>query len=62
MKIINVEPVTSEDSRLTVEYNSNHVIINSDITPIICSEEQADRLGEILRNPQKLIPDNGSLA
>jgi hypothetical protein len=54
MKTITVKPVTSEDLEVTVEFDGQHVYINSELSPIICSQEQADRLGEILKNPEKI--------
>lgn len=56
MKIVNVEPVTSEDSRVTLEFDSKHIYISSDISPIVCSYAQADRIAELIMNPQE-IPD-----
>ena len=48
MKTFRIEPVTSEDSTITVEYDGNHIYISSDIMPIVCSDAQADKLGQIL--------------
>ena len=56
MKVIRVEPVTTEDSEVTLEFVSKHVYISSDTSPIVCSEQQAHKIGELLQHPHK-IPD-----
>lgn len=56
MKVIRIEPVTNEDSTITVEYDNKHVYISSDVMPIVCSDDQAYKLGEILQYPH-IIPD-----
>lgn len=56
MKIITIQPVKEEDLSIILEYDGQHVYISSDVSPIVCSQEQADRLGELLRSPHK-IPD-----
>ena len=58
MKIIRVQPVTSEDSEITLEFDGKHVYITTDIVPIVCSQEQADRLGLILRRPEQYFSDH----
>lgn len=54
MKIIRVEPVTSEDSTITIEYDNKHVYISADVMPIVCSDKQSYKLGEILQYPHTI--------